>query len=817
MSRESLKMSRSPAKISQELSIKLPRQALLDLFKVGTITALEKSLQLPDGTLSKAMPENPEYKVRLKRGISARVHKALLEAIAREFSDGEKFRLWMKQHWPDELLVSTGNYLETLFVQVEQSTQKFHMGIFPVDYVVREEESEILDLLMTSKQVQVIWISGVAGSGKSTLAAGIVQRNWDTLLKQYEKILWVNIDLQNDYQDGLRQIGDQLDLIDESISMIEQKLKNLIRKSQILIILDGMQEVSDIQPWKQLIGYLGRLIVTSRVRFMESELRADRQIHQIQLQGFSKKQGHTFLENSGTEIEQATADYFIEQTAGLPLALRLLTGPMLELGIPAEEMRTKLESHRLELYEYPPREDQPRTNLHLCFDLTYGLLQASNPEAAYYFLCSGVFQGNLINRSLLSKTAAAEDGFSEDRWIATLYRLNFVNIEVIRNDRYLRIHPLLHDYARERVRASSHEKEILENYLSVIFSWGEKAGDDFSSGKYSTVLKYHSKDLIFVLSKFVESDEIDRTLKLLMRVFQPLLLNGYLSDVQVALQKLDNLLPQDFPILRLIKMFVFNHLGTIALNGFDEKKASETFEMAYQLGQGMPIEPAWEQMYWFQLGSSILGMGRCWLYASAAQRSLDYLRSPYPVFVFSQIQNEDLQLEKDILLGELLDEAGEFDLALVHFEAALDTCRSAGNSLKMEGVLALQANCYRRMGKLERAIEYYAPVFEDQSQPDSVRIVVGLDFAGCLFERKERTQANRVLNEVEEILEYYRDNDSFIVDFAKLWKYRAFDKHESGDIKEAVECANKSLGYWRKISGTAKEQEQMQTLIEDSQ
>ena len=43
------------------------------------------------------------------------------------------------------------------------------------------------------------------------------------------------------------------------------------------------------------------------------------------------------------------------------------------------------------------------------------------------------------------------------------------------------------------------------------------------------------------------------------------------------------------------------------------------------------------------------------------------------------------------------------------------------------------------------------------------------------------------------------------------------DKHESGDIKGAVECANKSLGYWRKISGTAKEQEQMQTLIEDSQ
>jgi tetratricopeptide (TPR) repeat protein len=290
-------------------------------------------------------------------------------------------------------------------------------------------------------------------------------------------------------------------------------------------------------------------------------------------------------------------------------------------------------------------------------------------------------------------------------------------------------------------------------------------------------------------------------------------LNGYSSDIQMILEKLDDLFPQNFPILRLIKMFVFNHLGTIALNSFDEKKASETFEMAYQLGQGMPIEPAWKQMYWSQLGSSILGLGRCWLYANAAERAINYLRSPYPVFVFSQIQNEDLQLEKDILLGELLDETGEFDLALVHFEAALDTCRSAGNSLKMKGVLALQANCYRRMGKSERAIEYYAPVFEDQSQPDSVRIVVGLDFAGCLFERRESANANKVLDDIEDILEYYRDNDSFIVDFAKLWKYRAFDKRESGDVKGAVECAGKSLFYWDKIPSALDEQKQMQDLI----
>ena len=117
------------------------------------------------------------------------------------------------------------------------------------------------------------------------------------------------------------------------------------------------------------------------------------------------------------------------------------------------------------------------------------------------------------------------------------------------------------------------------------------------------------------------------------------------------------------------------------------------------------------------------------------------------------------------------------------------------------------------MGKLERAIEFYTPVFEDQSQPDSVRIVVGLDFAGCLFERRGSANANKVLDDIEAILEYYRDNNSFIVDFAKLWKYRAFDKHESGDIKGAMECAHKSLFYWDKIPIAFDEQKQMQDLF----
>jgi tetratricopeptide (TPR) repeat protein len=132
----------------------------------------------------------------------------------------------------------------------------------------------------------------------------------------------------------------------------------------------------------------------------------------------------------------------------------------------------------------------------------------------------------------------------------------------------------------------------------------------------------------------------------------------------------------------------------------------------------------------------------------------------------------------------------------------------------MNAVLALQANFLRRMGKLESAIELYANLFYEQNQPDSVQIEIGLDLAGCLFERKESAQANKALDELEAILEYYRDNDSFIADFARLWKYRAFDIRESGDVKGAVECVRKSLIYWNKIPSALNVQKQMKDFID---
>ena len=159
----------------------------------------------------------------------------------------------------------------------------------------------------------MLWLTGAGGSGKSTLALSLVRRDWERLKKQYEKIFWVNV-AQANYAEGLHQMGESLDLDGESIRDIEQKLRSLTRKRKVLFILDDLQDVSGLLEWQQLAGSLGKLLVTSRTRLAENELRANGQWHQIQLGGFSLAQSRQFFADSSPALET-----LVEKTGGLPL------------------------------------------------------------------------------------------------------------------------------------------------------------------------------------------------------------------------------------------------------------------------------------------------------------------------------------------------------------------------------------------------------------------------------------------------------------------------------------------------------------------
>ena len=168
MSSSEPKTSSRVPRIPYQLAPSLPWDDLYSLFHLKRgISELETVLQLQQGTLSKAQRQYPaQRQVKTGRGISAKVHQLILDRMAENFQTGEEMRSWIKKNWSAKLLELSGRYLDKLYDMLDLAHRIPQVGVFPKDHIPRKkEESEIVDLLLTNKQVQVIWITGVPGTG----------------------------------------------------------------------------------------------------------------------------------------------------------------------------------------------------------------------------------------------------------------------------------------------------------------------------------------------------------------------------------------------------------------------------------------------------------------------------------------------------------------------------------------------------------------------------------------------------------------------------------------------------------------------------
>lgn len=759
---------------------------------------LETRLQLAYGTLSKTQG------AQSSRGISARTHQILLESIASKFPSSHGMRDWMSLHWPRKLLDLAGGALESLYESIDLENQIPQLGIFPSDYVERDEKPEILHLLVAGRETQVIWITGPGGSGKSTLALSLLRRNWDVLKRHFEKVFWVNIE-QGGYTDGLRQIGESLDLAGQSSGSIEQKLRNLTRRSKVLIILDALHDVAGLAEWRQLAGYLGRLVVTSRTRLTESELRADGLLHQVRLAGLSLEQGRQFLGSSDPAVNA-----IIEQTQGLPLALRLLNGLMLELGLSAAQILNRLQRYTFDILEFPPGLERRDASLRACFDLTWEILGEKHPGAQSYFQACGIFHTRRILKTLLEQIAGVPEPLTGDRLAASLQRYNFLEIISVHGERFVQLHPLFHEYAREKLAMSGLQDHIQLAYLDALPRQINQAWQSFHAGEYPAAARWLSQDTLIVLTELMAQAEWEQAARLFSDSFDLLLQEGYAVQLEGMLYALDAQIRDDNDAARLLRVALMNHAGSLALTRLENTTAQQYFELAFKIGEQLLSQSVDAQAVMTEMGCAILGQVRCLMNADRPQVGLDLLRSVQSVIIFSGLENSSLLIDRDLLTGELYIELGKPALALEYFESVFD---ALGNTVQARAALAFQADCYRQMGNLEKALEIFTNLYTEILHPIGARAELGLDLAGCLAESRQFVQALSLLDEIERLLADYEGWPAFNPHFARLWKYRAFNKHILGDRQGVIENAKRSLAFWAQIPGSGKEQEQMRSLL----
>ncbi|MCX6080386.1 MAG: NB-ARC domain-containing protein, partial [Chloroflexi bacterium] len=627
-------MSRLFPRIPKEISHDLPWPALLGLFDVQTITGLEEALKLKDGTLSKASRgfyASPGGE--LTRGLSANVHQTLLDGMAKRFSSADQMRAWMSENWPGSLLNLTAQALEALYENVDLVHQIPQVGTFPIDYIERNEKEEILKLLLNNKQVQVLWLTGPGGSGKSTLALSLVRLDWHRLKKHYEKIFWVNVEQAN-YADGLRQIAESIDMAGESVGAIEQKLRSLTRKSRVLFILDNLQDVAGLLEWQRLAGSLGKLIITSRTRLAENELRANGLLQQIQLGGFSLEQGSKFFADTSPAMEA-----LVEKTGGLPLALRILSGLKLELGYSAQEIQTKLEQFALDALEYPASQDSRETSLRFCFDITYQVLAKTNPQAANYFDYAGAFQTRTILKTLLDDIANVANTLAGDKLTAILLRYNLVDVLNIKGERFIQLHPLLYEFAREKLALLTGENAFDQRYNDAIYAWVYRTHDEVLNGVHRLSHQIHVQDILHVLDGLMGNQQWQKVIWIFKLTFELFVIDNPSEGKPYELISFieAHLAEEDLPEIILLRMMLSHRKSVLGILKPDQIQRGPLLELAYHLGKSIePIEEL-NNLYW-QERSQVLREMIQWLKGEGRDaEALALLNSEEAALVFSNI------------------------------------------------------------------------------------------------------------------------------------------------------------------------------------
>ena len=128
---------------------------------------------------------------------------------------------------------------------------------------------------------------------------------------------------------------------------------------------------------------------------------------------------------------------------------------MIELELTEPAMQSRLERYALDALESPLGLNTPESSLRMCFDITYEVLTERYPDAVQYFRGAGIFRTRTIHKNLMGQVLSSSNPLAEDRMAGALLRFKFLDVLKLSGERFIQLHPLLHEYAREKLTHSN--------------------------------------------------------------------------------------------------------------------------------------------------------------------------------------------------------------------------------------------------------------------------------------------------------------------------------------------------------------------------
>ncbi len=312
----------------------------------------------------------------------------------------------------------------------------------PHFYVERAAIQDDILHKIKHEQVRTLALWGQGGAGKSTLAAWLAKK---LAVDFPDGQIWVelpeNLSSDETVAEVQTQIGRRFGIALNGRPLAERagQLRTLLSDKQCLLILDNVGLISGLIHL-QVVNEKSCLLLTTRYRKLADVL----EIPLIRITGMATEEGMALL-TKWAEYPVKTTE-LASRLGGLPLALKLC-GARLREGDTPDELFAYFHQDGVDLSKLDLDNPQGASEgLESCFSRSFAHL---TPEEQLYFAQSGCFVGRF---KVASSTQIWGIGSSKTR--RCLRRLHSLALLEREGDRY-GLHPLLRDYARQKLLASS--------------------------------------------------------------------------------------------------------------------------------------------------------------------------------------------------------------------------------------------------------------------------------------------------------------------------------------------------------------------------
>ncbi len=809
-------MSKLPKRLSEDEAKALPwEEMLLRHTEVKSYSGWESYLGLSRDILRKPSVGT--------RPLSSHSYNVMMQDFINYFSSSIEFRQWLYSvGWPGELIDRDKGYFAELYTRINNKIKLPSSALPPAHYVHRKAEEDQVYAILTGEfsEARGIYISGSGGVGKTTLVAGTLLRYLPELHGKFRNIVWVDLFDGDGFETCVNQIvaGLGLETKSQTTRGMYDELQSYFSKHAVILVCNAIHAIPELRKLVHLVGYQGRLLITSRARLSLVQQKDYRFVH-LELSSMDDEQGMRLLEKMLDRViakdEESAVGQILHLTGCLPLALVLLASIAASPHMTLDGLANKLESHPLQTLAISGAPVSPGTSVRISLDITYDYLLQHHPDAAKGFVALGIFTRPQSTIDILKQVLPYDDAEGEtDRIISLLDFHHLLTLDELDGAAVWRTHTLLHGLAKKYLQKDQPLREMLRHsFANATEAAITQLQDRFQHNQpIAKIIDYLKADIVETSLGLLGDGHVTAALNVLESAASLLVDAGHYAEYQTWLNRLSTQvtvmdLPAG-PTKCVVSNFVNLHNGEIHAILNDWEQARERWQDVKHCGEA---DPEYGQF----VSAQIVKARSYELLMLARQGRNEAARK-----VVEKNQREISSLNID------LAQQPEWQEALIDWFIAAGDLRSAHNAAQRALALFRDSHNVTKTVQIRKTIAEILVMGKNYASAETaIRELIGgdvsslslraelyIDLAFVLLQVQKPADALAQLDQAEKILGSLPEGTS-TESFAKLWSYRAWGSEQTGEMQQTLDQAHKSLIYWRELPESEASQETMLDTI----